>query len=57
MNKTNLFVIFNQTIAAKLMLKGFKLIKVDKDKNNPYLNVYLFVKTDELLKSLEQIKI
>jgi hypothetical protein len=46
MNK--MYVIKTQAMATYLMSKGFRLIKLDTDKNNPYRNVYLFKDSDEL---------
>lgn len=39
-------------LAAKLMLKGFRIISVEPDKNNIGYDVYVFKKTPELTEAI-----
>lgn len=49
-----MYVIKNQSLATFLMDKGFRLIKLQKDRNNPNRNVYLFKDSEELRKSITE---
>lgn len=48
-------VIYSQQMAAKLMLKGFVLQGMDKNKNNPKKNIFYFKDSDELKRSLTEL--
>jgi hypothetical protein len=48
-----MYVIKTQAMATFLMSKGFRLIKLDKDKNNSYRNVYLFKDSVELRNAMK----
>jgi hypothetical protein len=45
-------VIYSQKVAAKLMLQGFVLQGMDKNKNNPRKNIFYFKDSDELRNTL-----
>ena len=47
-------VIKSQSMATFLMMKGFRLIKLQKDRNNPNRNVYLFKDSEELRKAITE---
>lgn len=49
-----MYVIKNQSLATYLMSKGYRLIKLQKDRNNPNRNVYLFKDTEKLRKSITE---
>jgi len=51
-----MYVIKNQSMATYLMSKGFKLIKLDADKNNLNRNVYLFCDTPQLRSEMSNYK-
>ena len=54
MNK--LYIIYNQNIAAKLLLLGYKLVKIEKNKNNERLTVFFFNESNKLINEVEKIK-
>lgn len=49
-----MYVIKSQSMATYLMGKGFRLIKLQRDRNNPNRNVYLFKDSSELRKSITE---
>lgn len=49
-----MYVIKSQSMATFLMGKGFRLIKLQPDRNNPNRNVYLFKDSEELRKSITE---
>lgn len=49
-----MYVIKSQSMATYLMSKGFRLIKLQQDRNNPNRNVYLFKDSSELRKSITE---
>lgn len=49
-----MYVIKSQSMATYLMGKGFRLIKLQQDRNNPNRNVYLFKDSLELRKSITE---
>lgn len=56
MNK-QMFVIFSQRLAGWLMLKGFVLQGIQKDKKQSRRNVFLFNNSDELIENIKTYKI
>lgn len=48
-------VVYSQQMAAKLMLKGFVLQGMDKNKNNPNKNIFYFKESIELNKALSEL--
>lgn len=51
-----MYVIKNQLMATFLMSKGFKLIKLDVDRNDKTRNVYLFSDTPLLRNAMKEFK-
>ena len=49
-----MYVIKYQSLATYLMGKGFRLIKLQKDRTNPNRNVYLFKDSSVLRKSITE---
>lgn len=49
-----MYVIKAQSMATYLMSKGFRLIKLQQDRNNPNRNVYLFKDSLELRKAITE---
>lgn len=49
-----MYVIKSQSMATFLMTKGFRLIKLQQDRNNPNRNVYLFKDGEELRKAITE---
>lgn len=49
-----MFKVFNQRLAGFLMLKGFKLISVEPSKANLGFNIFNFVKSNKLHKTIKQ---
>ena len=49
-----MYVIKSQSMATYLMSKGFRLIKLQQDRNNPNRNVYLFKDSLELRKAITE---
>lgn len=49
-----MYVIKTQKMATFLMNKGFRLIKLQKDRTNPNRNVYLFKDSLELRKVMSE---
>lgn len=49
-----MYVIKSQKMATYLMSKGFRLIKLQQDRNNPNRNVYLFKDSSELRKAITE---
>lgn len=47
-------VIFNQKVAGYLMLKGFTLKDINKNKNNIKMNVFVFNDAPELRLAISQ---
>jgi hypothetical protein len=47
--------IFNGTIAQKLIQKGFKVIRFEKNLKNPIFTVFVFEKTKEFEETLLSI--
>lgn len=43
-------------MATFLMSKGFRLVKLDEDRNNPNRNVYLFCDTPQLRETMKEYK-
>lgn len=55
--KTNdLQRVFKRTIAGQLIIEGYKLVDIHPNKNFPDLLVYRFVKTENLLNRLNELK-
>lgn len=54
-----MFKVFNQRLAGFLMLKGFKLLLVEPNRNIEDFNVFTFEKTkklDNAIKQYQEIK-
>ena len=51
---TTIFKIFNQKLAGFLMLKGFKLLEVEPNRNIKDFNIFTFEKSNKLDKAIEQ---
>lgn len=51
-----MYVIRTQKLASHLMNLGFRLIKMDIDRNNPSFNVFLFNYSDELIQAVQNYK-
>ncbi|MGN0106711.1 MAG: DUF5659 domain-containing protein [Hominilimicola sp.] len=54
-----MFKVFNQRLAGFLMLKGFRLLAVEPNKNIKDFNVFTFEKSDKLhcaIRQYEEIK-
>lgn len=49
-----MYVIKSQSMATYLMSKGFRLVKLQQDRNNPNRNVYLFKNSLELRKAITE---
>lgn len=49
-----IFKVFNQRLAGFLMLKGFKLIEVEPNKNIKEFNIFTFQKSNKLNKAIKQ---
>ena len=49
-----MYVIKSQSMATYLMSKGFRLVKLQPDRNNPNRNVYLFKNSLELRKAITE---
>lgn len=49
-----MFKVFNQRLAGFLMLKGFRLMAIEPNKENENFNVFSFEKSPKLSKVLEQ---
>lgn len=49
-------IIYSQNMAAKLMLLGYKLIKIEENKNNLDFNVFFFKDCIKLTNDINQIK-
>lgn len=49
-----MYVIKTQVLATYLMTKGFRLIKLQEDRNDPNRNVYLFKDSEELRKAITE---
>ena len=47
--------IFNRKFAQRLCQQGFKVIDVQPNNNKPWLNVYYFEQTPELLEAFDTI--
>lgn len=45
---------FNQRLAGFLMLKGFKLLTVEPNKNIKDFNIFTFEKSDKLNRAIKQ---
>lgn len=50
--KNEVFVVYSQKLAGHLMVNGFKLISMKRNKIHKNYNVFLFAKTDKLLDSV-----
>ena len=48
-------IIYNQKIAAKLMLLGHNLIEVKKNTNNPNFNIYFFKNNTKIKIDMDEI--
>lgn len=48
-------VIYSQKMAAKLMLKGFILQGMDKNKNHPNKNIFYFNDSDDLKLTINEL--
>lgn len=49
-----MFKVFNQRLAGFLMLKGFRLLAVEPNKNIKDFNVFTFEKSDKLNRAIRQ---
>ena len=49
-----MYVIKNQVMASYLMSKGFRLVKLDVDRNNKNRNIYLFNDSKELRQTMNE---
>lgn len=49
-----MYVVKTQALATYLMAKGFRLIKLQKDRNDDNRNVYLFKNSKELRDSITE---
>lgn len=47
--------IFTQKLAIELSNRGFKIVRIERNWNKPWLSVYVFEKTDGLLKALSEL--
>jgi hypothetical protein len=52
-----MYVIRTQKLASYLMNLGFRLIRMDIDRNNPNFNVFLFNYSDELIQAVNNYKL
>ena len=50
----SMFTVFNQRLAGFLMLKGFKLISIEPNRNIQNFNIFSFEKSDKLEKAIHQ---
>ena len=49
-------IIFTQKLAGMLMSKGFVLKRIDKSNKDKNKNIFIFNKSEELLKYIKQYK-
>lgn len=49
-----IFKVFNQRLAGYLMLKGFKLLSVEPNRNIKDFNIFTFEKSDKLNRTIKQ---
>lgn len=49
-----MFKVFNQRLAGFLMLKGFRILAVEPNKNIKDFNVFTFKKSDKLNRAIRQ---
>lgn len=49
-----IFKVFNQRLAGFLMLKGFKMIAVEQNRNIEGFNIFTFAKSKKLDKAIRQ---
>lgn len=47
--------VFNRKIAQDLCYRGFKIVDVQPNNNKPWLNVYYFEATNELIGAFDRI--
>lgn len=48
-------VVFNHKVAGALCDRGFRVLDVQPNRDRPWVKVYFFEETDELLAALNQI--
>ena len=53
---TELFTVFTLRLANQLCEAGFKCVRTEPDKRKPWLHVYKFQKTPELITAVENFK-
>lgn len=53
-NKDRLFTVYSQKLAGQLMIKGFRLVDIDRNYRYPSKNVFLFDNTDVLRKAIKE---
>jgi len=51
----NLFPIFSRRIAYELEKRGFNIIRIAPNRNNPTLSVYYFEETAEFHKAAQEL--
>ena len=49
-----IFKVFNQRLAGYLMLKGFKLLSVEPNRDIKDFNIFTFEKSDKLNRTIKQ---
>lgn len=49
-----MFKVFNQRLAGFLMLKGFKLLAVEPNRNIKDFNIFSFEKSEKLNRTIKQ---
>lgn len=55
-NTNGLFSIYSQRIAGMLMLKGFTIVKLEKNKRFPDKTVFVFANSPEFQDALKEVK-
>lgn len=56
MSETKMITIFNQKLCGYLMMKGFVLLGISKNKHCPNKNVFFFNNTYELQNAIKNFK-
>lgn len=52
--RKKLAIICSMRLAGYLMLHGFRLVKIEPDKKNPLMNIYLFYDSDLLWDAVDK---
>lgn len=51
-----MFIAYSQKLCAFLMTKGFKLVRVDANRENTNFNIFLFDDSLEVRKAVDEFK-